>query len=259
MDPVYSAHCHEWRVRPAGQGDVPEGMRATWSSLLRKSLSATCISGLYYAVFGLGDSGYVQFNVVAKKLDRRLEQLGGTRLIDKGLGDDQVIMMPSLQLQSCTSQSLHLTLAFTADRTPGATRQRWTLGRSSCSRRFPSCIPQQATSVRAQCRWSSPSSLSESQVQLPQLAVRADSTNSTEAARPLARTPAATSTRSTLMRRRAGHQRALRCCRRLHRACSLTMHVCSSSRLARQTRETQTEPRRHQRRCEALRALSGRR
>lgn len=45
---------------------------------------------MQYAVFGLGDSGYVQFNVVAKKLDRRLQQLGAKRMIALGLGDDQV-------------------------------------------------------------------------------------------------------------------------------------------------------------------------
>lgn len=58
--------------------------------MLRKSLPPSLLSHMQYAVFGLGDSGYVQFNVVAKKLDKRLEQLGGKRLIQKGLGDDQV-------------------------------------------------------------------------------------------------------------------------------------------------------------------------
>lgn len=40
-------------------------------------------------VFGLGDSCYVQYNVAAKKLDRRLAQLGATPVVDRGLGDDQ--------------------------------------------------------------------------------------------------------------------------------------------------------------------------
>lgn len=75
----------------AGQGDFPQGMQHTWKSMLRKSLPPSLLSQMKYAIFGLGDSGYVQFNVVAKKLDRRLEQLGGKRLIEKGLGDDQVL------------------------------------------------------------------------------------------------------------------------------------------------------------------------
>ena len=34
-------------------------------------------------------SGYIDYNVVAKKLDRRLAGLGATELIPRGLGDDQ--------------------------------------------------------------------------------------------------------------------------------------------------------------------------
>lgn len=74
----------------AGQGEAPEGMKLCWKSMLRKGLAASTLSETSFAVFGLGDSGYIKFNVVAKKLDRRLEQLGGIRLIEKGLGDDQV-------------------------------------------------------------------------------------------------------------------------------------------------------------------------
>lgn len=38
---------------------------------------------------GLGDSSYTQFNHAAKKLYRRLIQLGGKPLCDVGLADDQ--------------------------------------------------------------------------------------------------------------------------------------------------------------------------
>lgn len=38
---------------------------------------------------GLGDSSYAKFNHVAKKLYRRLIQLGGQPLSDIGLADDQ--------------------------------------------------------------------------------------------------------------------------------------------------------------------------
>lgn len=38
---------------------------------------------------GLGDSSYAKFNHVAKKLYRRLIQLGGEPLSDIGLADDQ--------------------------------------------------------------------------------------------------------------------------------------------------------------------------
>lgn len=42
-----------------------------------------------FAVLGLGDSSYVKFNHVAKKLYRRLIQLGGKPLCNIGLADDQ--------------------------------------------------------------------------------------------------------------------------------------------------------------------------
>lgn len=42
-----------------------------------------------FAIFGLGDSSYAQFNYAAKRLHRRLLQLGATEVIDRALGDDQ--------------------------------------------------------------------------------------------------------------------------------------------------------------------------
>jgi hypothetical protein len=38
-------------------------MRKFWRMLLRKNLPADLLTGLQYAVFGLGDSGYVKYNV----------------------------------------------------------------------------------------------------------------------------------------------------------------------------------------------------
>uniref|UniRef100_A0A383VDI1 NADPH-dependent diflavin oxidoreductase 1 n=1 Tax=Tetradesmus obliquus TaxID=3088 RepID=A0A383VDI1_TETOB len=72
-----------------GQGDPPDNMRKFWRMLLRKNLPGDLLAGLQYAVFGLGDSGYVKFNVAAKKLDRRLAALGAEPLLERGLGDDQ--------------------------------------------------------------------------------------------------------------------------------------------------------------------------
>ena len=42
-----------------------------------------------FAVLGLGDSSYAKFNYAAKKLYRRLLQLGGKPLLHLGLADDQ--------------------------------------------------------------------------------------------------------------------------------------------------------------------------
>ena len=39
------------------QGELPDNMKQFWRFLLRKSLPASSLAGLTYAVFGLGDSG----------------------------------------------------------------------------------------------------------------------------------------------------------------------------------------------------------
>ncbi|BBN18381.1 hypothetical protein MPTK1_8g02140 [Marchantia polymorpha subsp. ruderalis] len=72
-----------------GQGDPPAAMKVFWRQLLRKSLGQDWLEGMHYAVFGLGDSGYQKYNLVAKKLDRRLSDLGAKPIVPKGLGDDQ--------------------------------------------------------------------------------------------------------------------------------------------------------------------------
>ncbi|XP_012576608.1 PREDICTED: NADPH-dependent diflavin oxidoreductase 1 [Condylura cristata] len=60
-----------------------------WRFIFRKGLPATSLCQLDFAVLGLGDSSYPQFNFVAKKLHRRLLQLGGSALLPVGLADDQ--------------------------------------------------------------------------------------------------------------------------------------------------------------------------
>ncbi|XP_025204931.1 NADPH-dependent diflavin oxidoreductase 1 [Melanaphis sacchari] len=72
-----------------GQGDQPDNMKKTWKFLLRKNLPSNSLANVEFAVLGLGDSSYVKFNHVAKKLYRRLLQLGGKPLCNIGLADDQ--------------------------------------------------------------------------------------------------------------------------------------------------------------------------
>ncbi|CAJ1071062.1 NADPH-dependent diflavin oxidoreductase 1 [Xyrichtys novacula] len=72
-----------------GQGDPPDNMKNFWRFLFRKSLPAGSLSRLDCAVLGLGDSSYPKFNFVAKKLHKRLEQLGASTLLPAGLADDQ--------------------------------------------------------------------------------------------------------------------------------------------------------------------------
>lgn len=72
-----------------GQGDAPDNMRIFWKFLLRKDLPSTSLTNVQFAVLALGDSSYQKYNVVGKKLQKRLEQLGGHSLVTLGLADDQ--------------------------------------------------------------------------------------------------------------------------------------------------------------------------
>ncbi|XP_040012443.1 NADPH-dependent diflavin oxidoreductase 1 [Xiphias gladius] len=72
-----------------GQGDPPDNMKNFWRFLFKKSLPVGSLNRLDCAVLGLGDSSYPKFNFVAKKLHKRLLQLGASILLPVGLADDQ--------------------------------------------------------------------------------------------------------------------------------------------------------------------------
>jgi sulfite reductase alpha subunit-like flavoprotein len=72
-----------------GQGDEPDNMRQFWRFLLQKGLPEDSLASVRFSVMGLGDSSYPKYNYVAKKLHRRLLQLGGVALLPLSLGDDQ--------------------------------------------------------------------------------------------------------------------------------------------------------------------------
>lgn len=61
-----------------GEGDPPDNARTFYEFLHSKR--APKLEGLNFSVLALGDSSYEFFCKVGKDLDRRLEQLGGTRI-----------------------------------------------------------------------------------------------------------------------------------------------------------------------------------
>ena len=78
----------------AGQGEFPQNGRAFWEAI--KASGEYDLSGIEYGVFALGDSHYwprkedkIFYNKPGKDLDTRIAFLGGKRLVDIGLGDDQ--------------------------------------------------------------------------------------------------------------------------------------------------------------------------
>ena len=76
-------------VSTTGEGEVPDAMRTFWQFLLRRDLPAQSLAALHHACFGLGDSTYPKFCYAAKRLHRRLAQLGSSPMLACGLGDDQ--------------------------------------------------------------------------------------------------------------------------------------------------------------------------
>ncbi|KAI9832789.1 MAG: hypothetical protein M1819_004009 [Sarea resinae] len=76
-------------VSTTGQGDLPANARMFWRSLLRKKLPPTCLAGVDFSIFGLGDSSYPKFNWAARKINRRLLQLGAKEFYPRGEADEQ--------------------------------------------------------------------------------------------------------------------------------------------------------------------------
>ncbi|KAF7269761.1 hypothetical protein GWI33_017217 [Rhynchophorus ferrugineus] len=86
---ITEANCLIIVCSTTGQGEEPDNMKKFWKFLLRKSLPTNLLRDVRVAVLGLGDSSYVKFNFAAKRLQKRLINLGAEPLIPIGLGDDQ--------------------------------------------------------------------------------------------------------------------------------------------------------------------------
>ena len=72
-------------ISTQGDGDPPDDARGLVEHLLGKR--APELPGMKFAVLGLGDSSYPQFNATARQLDQRLEALGAQRLLERGEAD----------------------------------------------------------------------------------------------------------------------------------------------------------------------------
>lgn len=76
-------------VSTAGQGELPTNARLFWKSLLRKKLPLDYLDNTEFTTFGLGDRSYPKFNWAARKLHKRLVQLGAVELYPRGEADEQ--------------------------------------------------------------------------------------------------------------------------------------------------------------------------
>ncbi|CAI4222297.1 unnamed protein product [Auanema sp. JU1783] len=68
-----------------GEGDPTDNAQGLIEFINNTEVDLT---GVSYAVFGLGNKTYEHFNAVGIELDKRLEDLGAKRVFELGLGDD---------------------------------------------------------------------------------------------------------------------------------------------------------------------------
>ena len=83
-----------------GEGDPTDNVQPFWDFLMDDEVAFSLerdevgerLKGLKYVVFGLGNRTYEHFNEVARKLDKRLTELGAERIGERGEGDDDKSM-----------------------------------------------------------------------------------------------------------------------------------------------------------------------
>ncbi|XP_060612712.1 NADPH--cytochrome P450 reductase isoform X1 [Anolis sagrei] len=68
-----------------GEGDPTDNAQDFYDWLQETDAD---LSGLKFAVFGLGNKTYEHFNAMGKYVDKRMEELGAQRIFELGLGDD---------------------------------------------------------------------------------------------------------------------------------------------------------------------------
>ena len=90
-------------ISTQGDGDPPDDAQAFFEYICGRR--SPQLKQLKFAVLGLGDSSYPQFNTIAKKLDERFAQLGGTRLLDIGQADVDVARVANPWRQNAVTQA----------------------------------------------------------------------------------------------------------------------------------------------------------
>jgi len=71
-----------------GEGDPTDNARGFYDYLGSKDREPGELSGVKYAVFGLGNRQYEEYNSMGRFFDKRMEELGATRVGQYGEGDD---------------------------------------------------------------------------------------------------------------------------------------------------------------------------
>eukprot|EP01094_Clydonella_sp_ATCC50884_P014473 TRINITY_DN248_c2_g1_i2.p1 TRINITY_DN248_c2_g1~~TRINITY_DN248_c2_g1_i2.p1 ORF type:complete len:639 (+),score=234.84 TRINITY_DN248_c2_g1_i2:99-2015(+) len=72
-----------------GEGEPPDNAKDMTDWISAEHREEGSMSALKYIVFGLGNRTYPDFNALARLYDKRLQELGATRIHERGEGDDE--------------------------------------------------------------------------------------------------------------------------------------------------------------------------
>eukprot|EP01103_Thecamoeba_quadrilineata_P017448 TRINITY_DN6199_c0_g1_i1.p1 TRINITY_DN6199_c0_g1~~TRINITY_DN6199_c0_g1_i1.p1 ORF type:complete len:674 (-),score=127.37 TRINITY_DN6199_c0_g1_i1:38-2017(-) len=71
-----------------GDGEPTDNAKDFYQALMSEDHPPDLLSNLQFSVFGLGNKTYQHYNSVGRAIDKRVEELGGKRLYERGEGDD---------------------------------------------------------------------------------------------------------------------------------------------------------------------------
>jgi sulfite reductase (NADPH) flavoprotein alpha-component len=71
-----------------GNGDPPENAARLWRMIKNRKMNKLLFEDVKFAVLALGNSNYDRFCNFGKNIDKRLEELSGTRILDLVCIDD---------------------------------------------------------------------------------------------------------------------------------------------------------------------------
>eukprot|EP00441_Pelagodinium_beii_P040513 CAMPEP_0197643688 /NCGR_PEP_ID=MMETSP1338-20131121/16912_1 /TAXON_ID=43686 ORGANISM="Pelagodinium beii, Strain RCC1491" /NCGR_SAMPLE_ID=MMETSP1338 /ASSEMBLY_ACC=CAM_ASM_000754 /LENGTH=865 /DNA_ID=CAMNT_0043216967 /DNA_START=38 /DNA_END=2633 /DNA_ORIENTATION=- len=84
-----------------GDGEPTDNAVNFYRWLVDSKTPTDSLKGMAFAVFGLGDRHYVNFNRVGKVVDERLEALGAKRLYARGVGDESKDIVSDFSKWKC--------------------------------------------------------------------------------------------------------------------------------------------------------------
>ena len=74
-------------VATTGEGDATDNARKFNKFITSKATPMDVFQNLKYAVFGLGDLNYINFNQMGKRTEINMDRLGATKVYPRGIGD----------------------------------------------------------------------------------------------------------------------------------------------------------------------------